>query len=335
VKPKIYVTRMIPGAAIDLLSECCDVAVHDGEGPCSAEELRDKARDRDGLLVLTENRIDSGILDAAPGLRVISTVSVGYEHIDILEATRRGIYLGFTPGVLTDATADLTFTLLLSAARRVVEADSFVRAGNWKSWSPTLMLGASVWGKTLGIVGFGRIGQAVARRAGGFGMKILYSDVARASTADEAATEALYRRLEELLGESDFVSLHVPLTPDTYHLINESRLRLMKRDAILVNTSRGPTVDEEALVRALKEGWIKGAGLDVYEKEPLESSSPLLGLGNVTLLPHVGSATMDARKAMAELGARNLLAVLHGEKPLAWLNPEVEKVRSLAEVRMI
>jgi glyoxylate reductase len=267
---------------------------------------------------------------------VISTASVGFEHIDVEEATKRGIYVGYAPAVLTDATADLAFALLLAAGRRIAEADGFVRALKWKvAWTPTAFLGASVWGKTLGIVGLGRIGQALARRAKGFNMNILYTDTTRHPVEVEQELSADFMTLEDLLKQSDFVSIHVPLTKDTHHLINENRLRLMKRESILVNTSRGPVVDEQALFRVLKEKAIAAAGIDVFAKEPIEASNPLLTLDNIVLLPHIGSATKEARRGMGEAAARNLLAVLRGEPPVYWLNPEVEKVRPLTDVRMI
>ncbi len=336
MKPKVYVTRQIFSPAIELLKQFCEVIANDTEDPVPDEELRRHVRDRDGILCFPENRIDRKLLDAAPRLKVVSTQTVGYEHIDVPECTKRGIYVGFTPGVLTDATADLAFALLLCTARRLAEADRFIRAGIWKKRLPLQgFLGASTSGKTLGIIGFGRIGRAVAMRAKGFRMQVIYHDEERLRKEDEEAMGARYRPLEDLLRESDFVSLHVSLTENTRNLIDEARLRLMKPGAVLINTSRGPTVDEGALSRALKEGWILAAGLDVYAEEPLDPASPLLALDNVVLLPHIGSATREARDDMAGMAVRNLLAVFRGEKPPGWLNPEVEQVRALDLVRMI
>jgi glyoxylate reductase len=336
MKPKVYVTRRISPPAIERLTQFCEVVVNETEEPPSYEEMLGHVRDKDGILCFLEDRIDRTLLDAAPRLKVISTMTVGYDHIDVAESTKRGIYIGFTPGILTDATADLAFALLLCAARRLTEADRFVRAGMWKKLLPPQgFLGTSTSGKTLGIIGFGRIGRAVNIRAKGFQMNVIYHDKERLPLNDEDALGAAYRPLEDLLGESDFVSVHVPFTESTHHLIDEAKLRLMKPGAILINTSRGPTVDETALTRALKEGWILAAGLDVYEKEPLDRASPLAALDNVVLLPHLGSATKETREDMASMAVRNLLAVFMGEKPPGLLNQEVERVRPLDRVKMI
>jgi glyoxylate reductase len=333
-KPKVLVTRRIPSPGIELIGQWCDVSVHEGEELLGREELIRQVADKDGLVCIPSDRVDGRVLDAAPKLKVISTFSVGYDHLDVARATRRGVFIGYTPGVLTDATADHAFALLMSAARRIVEGDRYTRAGKWIAPLPPL-LGESVWGATIGIVGLGRIGRAVAARAGGFHMSVLYYDVERLSAEEEKALSVAYRPLEDLLRESDFVSIHAPHTADTRHLINEERLRLMKRTAFLVNTSRGSLVDEGALARALTERWISGAGIDVYEKEPLAPDSPLMGLDNVTLSPHLGSATRTARMRMAELTAQNLLAVLRGEPPVHWLNPEAARVRPLSSVKML
>ncbi|HUJ69808.1 MAG TPA: D-glycerate dehydrogenase [Syntrophorhabdales bacterium] len=330
MRPKVFATRRIPTPGIELISESCDVAVYEGTGALSREELLRSVRDKDGLLCIPQDRIDREVFDAAPNLKAISTYSVGYEHIDVEEATRRGIYIGYTPGVLTDATADLAFALILAAARRIAEADRYVRGGKWQApFGSMSMLGEPVWGATLGIVGFGRIGRAVAARAEGFQMRVLYHDSQRLAAPDEGGPGADYRDLDDLLAASDFVSLHVPHSGQTHHLIGERELRLMKPTAMLINTSRGSVVDEAALARALKEGWVAGAGLDVYEQEPLDSRSPLLGMENVTLLPHIGSGTKKARREMAELAAQNLLAALRGEAPVHWLNPDAAKRRPL------
>ncbi len=318
------------------MEECCSVTIHEGDEPPSQDEIIRNLADKDAILCLITDQMNKDVMDAAPRLKVISTMSVGFEHIDVAEATKRGIYVGHTPGVLTEATADLAFSLLLSTARRIPEADRYVREGRWnKPWSPTLLLGESLWGSTLGIVGLGRIGKAVARRAWGFDMKVLYSDSSRATPQEEADLAVEYRPLEDLLRESDFVTVHTPATKDTYHLINEERLRLMKPSAILVNTSRGSMVDEAALAKALRERWIEAAGLDVFETEPLSGQSPLLGLDNVVLLPHIGSGTKQSRMKMAELAARNLIAVLKGEPPPHLVNPEAADIRPLSKTKMM
>ena len=336
MKPKVYITRRIPESGINMVREHCDVTVHPSEEPVQSDELMLQVTDKDGIICLPGDKIDKALMEVAPHLRVISTFSVGFEHIDVQEATKRGIYIGYTPGILTNATADLAFALLLSMARKISQCDQFVRDGNWKAMgSPLHLFGTSVWGTTLGIIGLGRIGKAMAHRAKGFNMKVLYTDGVRLTPTEEKDLGIEYRLLDELLQESDFVSLHTPLTPDTRHLINAEKLKLMKPTAILVNTARGAVIDEQALAKALKEHRIAGAGLDVYEKEPIDPKNPLLALDNVVLVPHMGSATTQTRSAMSELAARNLLAVLQGTPPLSWLNPEVEKIRPLSEVKMI
>lgn len=335
MKPRVYVTRTIPEPGLTLLKRSCDVTVR-GQEESKTDEPDNDIIDVDGILCLPGDTIDKAVMDANPGLKVISTFSVGFEHIDVAEATRRGIYVGYTPGILTDATADLAFALLLSAARKVPQGDRFMRDRQWKiAGSPAPLFGTSVWETTLGIVGLGRIGRAVAKRAKGFAMKVLYNNRAPLSPEEKKGLDVEYRPLKDLLAKSDFVSLHMPLTAETRHLIDESMLRLMKPSAILINTSRGATVDESALVMALQEGWIAGAGLDVYEGEPVDPNHPLLKLGNAVLVPHMGSATSQTRSKMAEMAALNLLAVLRGEAPPCWLNPEVEKVRPLAAVKML
>ncbi|MCX5812613.1 MAG: D-glycerate dehydrogenase [Proteobacteria bacterium] len=336
MKPKAYITRRIPEPGIELIAEFCDIVFHPGEEPPDEKEIIRNIRDKDAILCLLSDSINKNIIDAAPALKVISTMSAGFEHIDVSEATNKGIYIGYTPGVLTDATADLAFTLLLSVSRRIVEADRFVRALNWKiAWSPELLLGQSVCGSTIGIVGLGRIGRGMAKRAQGFSMKVIYNNTTRLSPEEEKELGIGYRSLDDLLRESDFVSLHIPLTKETYHIIDEKRLRLMKPDAILINTSRGSTIDEAALIRALKEKRIAGAGLDVFEKEPVGADNPLLKMDNVILLPHIGSANTKTRGNMSEIAANNLLAVLRGQPPLFWLNPDVEKIKLLTDMKMI
>lgn len=320
MRPKVYVTFSLPPPGEELLRESCDVIVHQGEGPPSRDELIRNLKGTDALLCILTTPIDRELIAAADRLKIVSTMSVGFEHIDVAAATARGIYVGYTPGVLTDATADLAFALLMAAARRIGEAERFVRSWSWKQWSPTLLLGRTIWGKTLGVVGFGRIGQAVAQRARGFNMRILYTDEARRSPDEEQQLSVEYRTLDALIRESDFISLHVPLNDRTRHLIDATRLKAMKQSAILVNTSRGPVVDQQALTAALKENRIAGAGLDVFEQEPIAADDPLLAMDNVVLLPHIGSATHETRGKMAEIAARNILNVLAGKKPLHAVN---------------
>ena len=336
-KPKVYVTRIIPEPGLKILREAgLEIELHESkEWPPKREELIEKVRDKDAVLCLLTDKIDAEVMDAAPNLKVISTYSVGFDHIDVEEATKRGIYVTHTPGVLTDAVAELTVGLILSICRRILEADKIIRTGQWnKPWNPFFLTGMELKGKTLGIVGFGRIGRAVAKKMSGFEMRILYYDVRRDEKA-EKELGAQYADLETLLKESDIVSLHVPLTKQTYHMIGEKELKLMKPTAYLINTARGAVVDTEALVKALKEGWIAGAALDVFEQEPLPSDHPLTKLENVVLTPHIGSATVEARSRMAELAAKNLVAVLKGEMPPALVNPEVLKVRPLEKVKML
>ncbi len=329
MKPRVFITRRIPENGIELLRKHFEVEVWEDEGEIPRDVLLEKVRDTDALVTMLSERIDREVFDSAPKLRIVANYAVGYDNIDVEEATKRGIYVTNTPDVLTDATADFAWTLLLATARKLVEADNFVRSGEWKrkgvAWHPLMFLGHDVYGKTIGIVGFGRIGQAVARRAKGFGMRILYNARSRKPEA-EKELGAEFRPLDELLKESDFVVLAVPLTNETYHMINEKRLKLMKPTAILVNIARGKVVDTEALVKALKEGWIAGAGLDVFEKEPYYHEE-LFKLKNVVLAPHIGSATFGAREGMAELVARNLIAFKNGEVPPTLVNGEVVNVR--------
>ncbi|MCD6082784.1 D-glycerate dehydrogenase [Candidatus Aerophobetes bacterium] len=321
---KVFVTRRIPQVGLDLLQKECEVKVNPHERVLTRQELMDGVKEADGLLCLLTDTIDKEVMDANPKLKIISNYAVGYNNIDVEEATRRGIMVTNTPGVLTDTTADLTWAILMCVARRIVEADRFTRQGKFKQWSPMLFLGSDVHHSTLGIVGFGRIGRAVARRARGFEMKVLYTDVRRAPEKVEEELEAKFVFLDELLSSSDFVSLHAPLLPTTYHLIGEKELRRMKKTAFLINAARGPLVDEKALVRALKEGWIAGAALDVYENEP-ELTPGLAELGNVVLVPHIGSASTATREKMATMAATNLLAGLKGEVPPNLVNREVLK----------
>jgi glyoxylate reductase len=316
---KVLVTARMPEEVLSLIRQSHQVESHDADPPMDRQKLLQSVAGQDGLLCTITDRIDAELLDRARSLKVIANYGVGFEHIDIAGATRRGIPVTNTPGVLTEATADLALALILAVARRVVEGDRRVREGKFTFWAPLLFLGQDVSGKTLGIVGMGRIGQAVARRAAGFGMKLIYSSRTRLSPAEEQELGASWHPLEALLREADFVTLHVPLTPHTRHLIGSPELELMKTSAYLINTARGPVVDEAALVTALRSGQIRGAALDVYEKEP-ELSPGLAGLENVVLLPHVGSATVETRTRMAVMAAENLLAGLGGDPPPNCLN---------------
>jgi glyoxylate reductase len=321
-KWKVFVTRIIPDEGLNLILENCDAEVWQEETPPPKEIIIEKIKDCEGILTLLTDKIDAEIMDRAPKLRIISNYAVGYDNIDVKSATQRGIMVTNTPGVLTETTADLAFALILATARRIVEADKFTRSGKWKSWGPMLFLGRDVYGATLGIIGLGRIGQAVARRAKGFNMKVIYYSRKRKEDVErELGVE--YRELHSLLREADIVSIHTPLTEETYHLIGEKELSLMKPTAILINTARGAVVDQKALYKALKERRIFGAGLDVYEKEPIDADDPLLELDNVVLLPHIGSASVETRGRMARMAAENLLAGLRGEKPPNLVNPEV------------
>ncbi|MBO8169635.1 MAG: D-glycerate dehydrogenase [Thermoanaerobacteraceae bacterium] len=322
MQPKVFVTRALPEEGLNILREVAEVKVWEEELPPPREVLLQETAAVDGLLSLLTDRVDAELMDRARNLKVISNYAVGFDNIDIPAATRRGIMVTNTPGVLTETSADLAFALLMASARRIVEADKFVRAGKWKTWGPMLMLGRDVYGATLGIVGLGRIGYAVAKRARGFDMRVLYYSRNRNEQAErELGLE--YAELDRLLKESDFVSLHVPLTANTRHLINKETLGLMKKTAILINTSRGPVVDEKALYEALVNGDIAGAGLDVTDPEPPEMDNPLLQLDNVTILPHIGSASVATRTRMATIAARNLVAGLKGEVPEHLVNKEV------------
>lgn len=336
MRPKIYITQRIPLPPIDLVSESCDVNFHEEKESPSREELLYNMADKDGIICLVRDKIDREIIDKSTKLKVISTMSAGFEHIDVAYATEKGIYVCYAPDALTDATADLTFSLLLAAARRIVESDRLIRQKKWNiSWSPLFMIGKSVWGTTLGIIGLGNIGKAVARRAQGFNMRVVYYDLLRLSPGEERELGVAYCHLEDLLKESDFISIHVPVTDKTRHFMNEKRLKLMKPSAILINASRGATVDEVALIKALKEKWIAGAALDVYEREPISDDNPLLDLENTVLVPHIGSATIEARTKMAEMAVLNLLSVLSGERPPRLLNPDVIAIRPLSKVKML
>jgi len=323
-KPRVLVTRMIPEGGLFLVQEACHAEVWPEELPIPRPLLLEKVRGIDGLLSLLTDPIDAEILDAAgPGLKVISNFAVGYDNVDVRAATARGIPVGNTPGVLTETTADLAFALLMAAARRVVEGVDYVRAGRWCTWGPKLMLGYDIHGATLGIVGMGRIGTALTRRAAGFDMRVLYYDPACDPDKAPFVGVGLHCDLDTLLAEADFVSLHVPLTRDTYHLIDAAALAKMKPTAILVNTSRGPVVDSDALYDALAAGQIAYAALDVTEPEPLPADHKLLTLPNCLVVPHIASASWATRTRMAVMAAENLLAGLRGQRLPNCVNPEV------------
>lgn len=308
----VFVSRKIAEAALDLLRRNATVRVWEEDRAIPPERLRAECTDADGLLCMLTDRIDAAFLDAVPNLKVLSTMAVGYDNIDVAACTARKIPVGHTPGVLTDTTADLAFALILATARRLHESERFLRAGQWTQWSPNLLTGADVHGATLGIVGMGRIGYETARRAQGFRMRILYHSRTRHADA-ENDFGAEWLPLDDLLRQSDWVSLHVPLSAETRGFIGTKQLALMKPTAFLINTARGAIVDEAALTEALRNRTIAGAGLDVFEKEPLPTDHPLLALDNAILIPHIGSATVATRTNMALLAAKNLLAGLRGE----------------------
>jgi len=313
-RKNVYFTRKIPSIAKKLLEEYFYVEENQEDRPLTKDELLDKITDKNALITQLTDVIDKEVLDGADSLRVIANYAVGYNNIDVEEATRKKIIVTNTPDVLTDTTAELAWALMFSVSRRIVESDRFAREGKFKGWTPTLFLGQDITGKTLGIIGSGRIGRAFAEKSKGFNMNVLY--YSRTMNSDfEKETNGKLVNLDTLLRESDFISIHVPLTKETEGLIGEEEFKKMKNSAILINTSRGPIVDEKALVKALKEGEIWGAGLDVYEKEP-EIEEELKHLDNVVILPHIGSATTETRDRMAEMAARNVIAVLNGDEPL-------------------
>ncbi len=323
MKPKVLLTRRVPASVYRRLEEACEVDLYDGGSAIPRDELVRRVADKDALLCLLTDRIDREVFDAAPRLKIVANIAVGYDNVDVAAAAGRGIVVTNTPDVLTEATAELTWALILAATRRIAEGDRVVRAGRWSGWALDYMLGMQLSGKQLGVVGLGRIGSAVAARAPAFGMSVAAASLpgppeAAPGRADLPPIAML--PLDELLRTSDVVTLHVPLTPDTRHLIDRPRLARMKRSAYLVNTSRGPVIDEEALAWALGERLIAGAALDVYEREPLVHPA-LLTLDNVVLAPHLGSATTETRTAMANLAVSNVLEVLAGRQPLTPVHP--------------
>ena len=319
MQPRVFVTRQVPEAGLALLRAECEVTVWEGETAVPRDVLLRQVAQADGLYCLLTERVDVELLSAAPRLRVISNMAVGYDNIDLPACTARGIPVGNTPGVLTETTADLTWAIMMAAARRIVEGVDWVRRGRWGTWGPLLLTGVDVYGSTLGIIGYGRIGKAMARRARGFDMRVLcsHTSVAEAESIGECVD------LDTLLAESDFISIHTALNEDTYHLINAERLNKMKRTAVLVNSARGPIVDPDALYDALRSGTIFAAALDVTEPEPLPQDHPLLTLPNCIVVPHIGSASIGTRAKMAVMAAQNLLAGLRGERLPNCVNPQV------------
>ena len=326
-KLKVYVTREIPERGLKIIKKRFDVEVWPEYGPPLKEVVIDKVRDVDALVSLLSDSIDVEVFGAAPKLKIVAQMAVGFDNIDVKEATKRGVCVTNTPEVLTETTADFAWALLMSIARRVVEADRYVRGRRWKvGWHPNMLLGRDVYGATIGIVGAGRIGSAVARRAKGFNMKILYCG--RKSRPElEKILGAKHVDLDVLLKQSDFVSIHVSLTKQAYHMIDKEKLRLMKKTAYLVNNSRGVVIDEKALYQALKEGWIAGAALDVFEQEPTPVTNPLLKLDNVVLAPHISSSSHETRSKMAKMVAENLITFFEGRIPPNLVNREVLKIR--------
>lgn len=322
-KPRIFVTRRIPQEGLEILKRCCQVEVSDYDGVIPRSLLLEKVKDTDGLLVLLTDMIDKKVIVAAgKKLRVISNYAVGYNNIDVVEATKRGIMVTNTPGVLTETTADLAWALLMCIGRRIVEGDKLVRAGKFRGWEPMLLLGTDIHESTLGLIGFGRIGQAMARRAKGFNLKVIYYDREPVPPIIEKELGASYVSFDELLRKSDFISVHVPLTEETFHLIGQEEFSMMKKESYLINTARGPIIDEKALVKALKDGVIRGAALDVFENEPAIEQE-LMNMDNVVIVPHIGSASYRTRTKMAIMAAKNLISALRGERPEFLVNPEV------------
>ena len=321
-KPQVFVTRDIPEKGLEIIKDFCDVDLWQAELPPSRVELLQHVRGLDGLLSLLTDKIDGEVMDeAGPGLKVISNLAVGFDNIDVQAATARKIPVGNTPDVLTDATADFAFALMMAVARRIPEAERYVQDGKWKTWGPMILLGVDLNGATLGLVGFGRIGKAMARRTTGFDMRVIYYDPNEQES--NFAIKATKVDFEPLLRESDFISLHTPLTPDTRHLISSEAFSKMKPSAVLVNTARGPIVDMEALYQALKENRIFGAGLDVTDPEPLPMNSLLLTLDNIVIVPHIASASKATREKMSWIAAHNLIAGLKGEPLPHCVNPQV------------
>ena len=326
-KPKVYVTRDMPERGLRKIKEKFDAEVWPEYAPPPKKLIIEKAAKVDALATLLSDKIDAEVFDAAPKLKIVAQMAVGFDNIDLAEATKRGIYVTNTPGVLTETTADFAWTLLMAVARRVAEGDRYVRTGKWKvGWHPMMLQGRDVYGATLGIVGLGRIGCAIALRAKGFNMKVLYNDVIRRPDFEkEYGIE--FVEMDYLFKNADFITVNVPLMKETFHLVNEQKLKMMKKTAYIINNARGPVVDEKALYKALKEGWIAGAGLDVFEQEPTTMDNPLLKLDNVVVAPHISSASFETRARMAEMVADNLIAFFEGKTPPNLVNADVAKAK--------
>ncbi len=327
-KPKVYVTREMPERGLRIIKEKFDAEVWPEYAPPPKKLIIEKAAKVDALATLLSDKIDAEVYNAAPKLKIVAQMAVGFDNIDLAEATKRGIYVTNTPGVLTDTTADFAWALLMATARRVAEADKYVRTGQWKvGWHPMMLQGRDLYGATLGIVGLGRIGCAIAKRAKGFDMKVLYNDVVRRPDF-EKEYGIQFVDVEYLFKNSDFITINVPLMKETYHLVDEKKLGMMKKTAYIINNARGPVVDEKALYKALKEGWIAGAGLDVFEQEPTPIDNPLLKLDNIVVAPHISSASYETRSKMAEMVADNLVTFFEGKTPPNLVNSEVLKAKN-------
>lgn len=322
MKPKVFVSRIIPDEGLDIIRDECEMDLWQGELPPPHDVLLAHLKEKDGLVSLLTDKIDSALMDANPGLKVVSNMAVGFDNIDINAATERGIPIGNTPGVLTHTTADFAFALLMAAARRIVEGADYARSGKWKTWGPKLLMGQDVHGATIGIVGFGRIGQGMAKRASGFDMHVLYYDVYRREDL-EKSMGVTYADVDTLLAQSDFITIHTDLNEQTRHMFNAASFAKMKQNAILINTARGPIVDPDALYHALRQGRIRAAALDVTDPEPIPADSPLLSMPNCLIVPHIASASVTTRGKMAEMAARNLLAGLSGARLPTCVNPQV------------
>jgi glyoxylate reductase len=322
-KPRVFATHPLFEPAREILEASCEVEYWDRRERPPRAELLQRIKEKDGLVSLLTEKVDEELLRGAPKLRIAANVAVGFDNIDVAACTKRGVAATNTPGVLDETTADFAWTLMMAVARRLGEGEALARSGTWQGWDLDQLVGTDVWGKTLGLVGFGRIGRAVARRASGFQMRVIYTDAVRAPEAVEKELKAEFRDMNSLLAEADFVSLHVPLLPETRGLFDGGKFQRMKPTAFLINTARGPVVDEAALVAALEAGKIAGAGLDVYEKEPL--IHPGLKRANVVLAPHLASASLETRTKMACMAAENVVALFKGQRPPNLLNPEVLK----------
>jgi len=322
-KPKVYATHSLFAAAREILQESCEVEFWVKPERPRREEVLRRVKDKEGLVCLLTEKIDEEFLRAAPKLRIAANVAVGFDNIDLAACTKRGVVATNTPGVLDETTADFAWTLMMAVARRLAEGEELARSGRWKNWNLDQLVGTDVWGKTLGIVGFGRIGRAMARRASGFQMKVIYTDALRAAPEVEQELKTEFRDMNALLAAADFISVHVPLLPETRGLFDAAKFHRMKPTAFLINTSRGQVVDEAALVAALENGKIAGAALDVYENEPF--IHPGLKRANVVLAPHMASASLETRTKMASMAAENVVALFKGQRPPNMLNPEVLK----------